>query len=91
MAGMSQGGYGSAEMAARHPDLFVSMASFSGAPEIERDPEVYAGAVAVIEAIEVGDDRVPPFSGLGNPAVDLVNWEGHDPATLDTNLRGMRI
>ncbi|HET6811894.1 MAG TPA: alpha/beta hydrolase family protein [Acidimicrobiales bacterium] len=91
VAGLSQGGYGSAEMAARHPDLFVSMASFSGAPEIERDPEVFAGAVGVIEAIEVGDDRVPPFSELGNPAVDLVNWQGHDPATLDTNLRGMRI
>lgn len=91
VAGLSQGGYGSAEMAARHPDLFVSMASFSGAPEIERDPEVFAGAVGVIEAIEVGLDRVPPFSELGNPAVDLVNWEGHDPATLDANLRGMRI
>jgi S-formylglutathione hydrolase FrmB len=91
VAGLSQGGYGSAELAARHPDLFVSMASFSGAPEIERDPEVFAGAVAVIEAIEVGDDRVPPFSELGNPALDLVNWEGHDPATLDTNLRGMHL
>lgn len=91
VAGLSQGGYGSAEMAARHPDLFVSMASFSGAPEIERDPEVFAGAVGVIEAIEVGLDRVPPFSELGSPATDLVNWEGHDPATLDTNLRGVRI
>ncbi|HEV2368961.1 MAG TPA: hypothetical protein VGR90_03750, partial [Acidimicrobiales bacterium] len=70
---------------------FVSMASFSGAPEIERDPEVYAGAIAVIEAIEVGDDGVPPFSELGNPVTDQINWEGHDPATLMTNLRGMSI
>ena len=91
VAGLSQGGYGSAEMAARHPDMFASMASFSGAPEIERDPEVFAGAVGVIEAIEVGDDRVPPFSELGDPATDLVNWQGHDPATLMTNLRGMSI
>jgi S-formylglutathione hydrolase FrmB len=91
VAGLSQGGYGSAEMAARHPDMFVSMASFSGAPEIERDPEVFAGAIGVIEAIEVGDDHVPPFSELGNPALDLINWEGHDPATLMTNLRGMSI
>jgi S-formylglutathione hydrolase FrmB len=91
VAGLSQGGYGSAEMAARHPDMFVSMASFSGAPEIERDPEVYAGAIGVIEAIEVGDDRVPPFSELGNPATDQINWAGHDPATLITNLRGMSI
>ena len=78
-------------MAARHPDMFASMASFSGAPEIERDPEVFAGAIGVIAAIEVGEDRVPPFSELGNPATDLVNWQGHDPATLITNLRGMSI
>lgn len=91
VAGLSQGGYGSAEMAARHPDMFVSMATFSGAPEIERDPQVFAGAIGVIEAIEVGDDRVPPFSELGNPVTDQINWEGHDPATLITNLRGMSI
>ena len=91
VAGLSQGGYGSAEMAARHPDLFCSMATFSGAPEIERDPDVFPGAVAVIEAIEVGDDHVPPFSELGNPVTDNINWQGHDPATLMENLRGMSI
>jgi hypothetical protein len=78
-------------MAARHPDLFCSMATFSGAPEIERDPEVFAGAIGVIEAIEVGDDHVPPFSELGNPVTDNINWQGHDPATLMENLRGMSI
>jgi S-formylglutathione hydrolase FrmB len=91
VAGLSQGGYGSAEMAARHPDLFCSMATFSGAPEIRRDPEVFAGAIAVIEGIEVGEDRVPPFSELGNPATNDINWQGHDPATLMENLRGMSI
>ena len=91
VAGLSQGGYGSAEMAARHPELFCSMATFSGAPEIRRDPEVYPGAIAVIEAIEVGQDHVPPFSELGNPVTDDINWQGHDPATLMENLRGMSI
>ena len=91
VAGLSQGGYGSSEMAARHPDMFVSMASFSGAPEIARDPEVFAGAIGVIEAIEVGEDNVPPFSELGSPVLDLINWQGHDPATLIENLRGMDI
>ena len=91
VAGLSQGGYGSAEMAARHPELFCSMATFSGAPEIRRDPEVFPGAIAVIEAIEVGQDHVPPFSELGNPVTDDINWQGHDPATLMENLRGMSI
>ena len=91
VAGLSQGGYGSAEMAARHPDLFCSLATFSGAPEIVRDADVFPGAIAVIEAIEVGDDHVPPFSELGNPVTNLINWQGHDPATLMENLRGMSI
>lgn len=91
VAGLSQGGYGAAEMAARHPDLFTSMASFSGAPEIERDPQIFAGAVGIIGAIEVGLDHVSPDSEFGDPALDLTNWRGHDPATLLTNLRGMSI
>lgn len=91
VAGLSQGGYGSAEMAARHPDMFVAMASFSGAPEIDRDPEVIAGATGVIEAIAVGEDHVPPGSVFGDRATDEINWMGHDPSTLMENLRGMRL
>ena len=50
IAGLSQGGFGSTTYAARHPDMFGSVASFSGAPEIARDPEVTVGANAVIYA-----------------------------------------
>ena len=91
VAGLSQGGYGSAEVAARHPDMFAAMASFSGAPEIDRDPEVIVGATGVIEAIAVGLDGVPPQSIFGSRATDEVNWQGHDPSTLMGNLRGMRL
>jgi S-formylglutathione hydrolase FrmB len=91
VAGLSQGGYGSAEMAARHPDMFSVMASFSGAPEIDRDPDVIVGATGVIEAIAVGDDNVPPGSMFGSRATDEINWQGHDPSTLMNNLRGMGI
>jgi len=91
VAGLSQGGYGSAEMAARHPDMFTVMASFSGAPEIDRDPDVIVGATGVIEAIAVGDDGVPPGSIFGSRATDEINWQGHDPSTLMNNLRGMGI
>src|SRR3954469_23155853 len=91
VACLSQGGYGAAEMAARHPDLFTVMASFSGAPEIDRDPDVIIGATGVIEAIAVGDDNVPPGSIFGDRAMHEVNWQGHDPSTLMNNLRGMGI
>ena len=91
VAGLSQGGYGSAEMAARHPDMFTVMASFSGAPEIDRDPDVILGATGVIEAIAVGDDNVAPGSIFGSRATDEINWQGHDPSTLMINLRGMGI
>jgi S-formylglutathione hydrolase FrmB len=91
VAGLSQGGYGAAAMAARHPDLFSIMGSFSGAPEIDRDPDVIVGATGVIEAIAVGQDGVPPGSMFGSRATNEVNWQGHDPSTLMTNLRGMGI
>jgi diacylglycerol O-acyltransferase / trehalose O-mycolyltransferase len=78
-------------MAARHPDMFSVMASFSGAPEIDRDPDVIVGATGVIEAIAVGDDNVPPGSMFGSRATDEINWQGHDPSTLMNNLRGMGI
>jgi hypothetical protein len=65
--------------------------SFSGAPDIDRDPDVIVGATGVIEAIAVGDDNVPPGSIFGSRATDEINWQGHDPSTLMNNLRGMGI
>ncbi len=91
VAGLSQGGYGAAVLAARHPDMFSVMATFSGADEIDRDPEVVASTTAAIEGLVVDLDHVPPGSVFGPRATDEVNWQGHDPATLVGNLRGMRI
>src|SRR4051795_8248826 len=91
VAGLSQGGFGSTTYAARHPDLFVSAASFSGAPDIDYDPVTAAGATAVIEATAVGLDHVPPGSMFGSRATNEINWQGHDPATLVTNLRDVDL
>jgi S-formylglutathione hydrolase FrmB len=91
VAGLSQGGFGAMSYAARHPDMFVSAGSFSGAPNINRGPAVYAGATAVIETTAVALDGVEPAAMFGSRLTDEINWVGHDPADLATNLRGMSL
>lgn len=91
IAGLSQGGFGAMHAAARHPELFTSVATFSGAPEIYRDPVVRAGASFVIEATNVALNGGQPFQMFGDPVTNAAHWQGHDPGTLVANLRGMDI
>src|SRR5215470_52604 len=92
VAGLSQGGFGSLSYAARHPDLFTSVASFSGACEIDRDPEAIATATAIIEfTTSVLSGNPDPDAIFGPRATHSLNWRAHDPATLVTNLRGLDI
>ena len=91
VAGLSQGGFGSTTYAARHPDLFASVASFSGAPDIDYNPVTAAGATAIIEATAVGLDGVEPEAMFGSRATKEINWQGHDPADLVDNLRGVDV
>jgi S-formylglutathione hydrolase FrmB len=91
IAGLSQGGFGSTTYAARHPDLFSSVASFSGAPEISRDPEVAVGAAGVIYATAYGLDGVQPEAMFGSAVTNRINWQGHDPAMLIDNLHSTSI
>ncbi|MEY2461536.1 MAG: hypothetical protein QOG30_3366, partial [Acidimicrobiaceae bacterium] len=91
VAGLSQGGFGSTTYPARHPDLFASAASFSGAPDIDYNPVAAAGATAVIQATAVGLDGVEPDAMFGSRATNEINWQGHDPATIVTNLRGVDL
>ena len=91
VAGLSQGGFGSMTYAARHPDTFVSVASFSGAPDIDWNPAIAAGATLVIEGTAVGLNRTAPAVMFGSRATNEINWQGHDPATLADNLRGVDV
>ena len=91
IAGLSQGGFGSTTYAARHPDLFASVASFSGAPDIDYNPATAAGATAIIEATAFGLDGVEPEAMFGSRATNEINWQGHDPADLVNNLRGVDV
>ena len=91
IAGLSQGGFCSMSYAARHPDLFSIALGYSGAPDIYYDPQARAGALAVINATEVGLDHLPPDTFFGNPVTNGINYAAHDPATLAENLRWTRM
>ena len=91
VAGLSQGGFGSLSYAARHPDLFTSVAAFSGGCEIDRDPEAISTSTGIIEfttSVLSGRDKDAIF---GPRDQYPLNWRAHDPGTLVTNLRGKDI
>ncbi|WP_165978076.1 alpha/beta hydrolase [Actinomadura darangshiensis] len=91
IAGLSQSGFGAMSYAARHPAMFVSAASMSGAPDIAYDPVVSVGATGVVSFIAAFEDGVSPDAIFGPRLTNEINWRGHDPATLASNLRGMRL
>jgi esterase/lipase superfamily enzyme len=91
IAGLSQGGFCSMSYAVRHPDLFQTALSFSGAPDIAYDAEARLLARPIILLTETGLDGVAPNSFFGNPGGDEINWAAHDPTTLAGNLRGMNL
>ena len=85
IAGLSMGGFGAMSYAARHPDLFVAAAAFSGAVDIN-DP-IYNGEVDSFGA----QDGAKPGQIFGPRATELVRWKGHNPSDLYRNLRGLRL
>jgi S-formylglutathione hydrolase FrmB len=91
IAGLSQGGFCSTSYAARHPDLFGTALSYSGAPDIALDGEAQALVTPVVNATEVALDHVPINSMFGSRLSNEINWAAHDPATLAENLRNTNL
>jgi S-formylglutathione hydrolase FrmB len=87
IAGLSQGGFCSMSYAARHPDLFGTALSFSGAPDVAYGPDAVIGTSLIVGATEVALDGQPLASMFGDRLSAEINWAAHDPATLATNLR----
>jgi S-formylglutathione hydrolase FrmB len=83
IAGLSMGGFGALSYAARHPDLFVAAASFSGAVDTNENPDV-------LDAFSAQDSG-PPGSVWGLRNAEEVRWRGHNPWDLADNLRGLHI
>jgi S-formylglutathione hydrolase FrmB len=83
IAGLSMGGFGAMSYAARHPDLWVAAASFSGA--------VHPTMLGPVGALAF--ELLAPYVGTpGDPIwgpyeTSEVVWQGHDPVELAPNLR----
>lgn len=91
IVGISQGGFGSLSYAARNPELYGAVASFSGAADIYYNPVCRAGAVTLISVIMTGLNGVQPFAPFGDPVTDAANWQAHDPASIVANLADTQV
>jgi len=86
IAGLSMGGYGAVRLAQDRPDLFASVASFSGAVDLGD-----AGTRTVIteQAVQNGFPSDGPF---GNPFWPLDGtWNAQDPMRRPTRLSGLQV
>jgi S-formylglutathione hydrolase FrmB len=80
IAGLSMGGMGAVSYAARHPDLFVAAASFSGVLDPEHFYPLSSGQVYAPAAV---------FGSLCGDWVWCVR--AHSPVDLASNLRGQAL
>ena len=77
--------------AARHPDLFGTALSFSGAPDIAYDTAAQGLVTPIINATKLALDGVPANSMFGPRVTEEINWAAHDPTTLAGNLRDTKL
>jgi S-formylglutathione hydrolase FrmB len=83
IAGLSMGGLGAMDYAARHPGLFDAAASFSGVLHPLAEPRLWLGLF--------GAYTPDPLAVWGDPERDRANWAAHDPTALAGTLRGTRL
>ena len=90
-AGFSAGGMNAAVYAARHPELFAAVGSFSGF----LDPYAAAGIDIVQEFVGFDDElcggTVAPHDIWGDPVEHPMGWIGHDPVFLARSLHDVSV
>lgn len=82
IAGLSMGGLGAVDYAARHPGMFRAAASFSGVLHPRAHPAFWTGLFARYEAAD---------AVWGDPVADRAVWAAHDPTSLAGRLRGVAL
>jgi S-formylglutathione hydrolase FrmB len=90
-AGFSGGGMNAAVYAARHPELFAAVGSFSGFLD-PFDPD----GIDIVNAFVGYDDElcggtVAPDDIWGDPVAHPMGWTDHDPVHLARNLRDVSV
>jgi S-formylglutathione hydrolase FrmB len=83
IAGLSMGGLGAMDYAARHPGMFAAAASFSGVLHPLAEPRIWLG---LFNAYTDDPDKV-----WGDPQSNRATWAAHDPTELAGKLRGTRL
>lgn len=86
IAGLSMGGLGALDYAARNPGMFAVAASFSGVVNTrlsEDQSRRYTGLVR-----SQGED---PRNLWGDPRNDASRWQAHNPYDLAPRLRGVKL
>jgi diacylglycerol O-acyltransferase / trehalose O-mycolyltransferase / mycolyltransferase Ag85 len=86
VAGVSMGGLGALDYAARHPGMFTIAASFSGIVHTRLSNDESQGYLGLIQS--QGED---PLALWGNPDTDGITWKQHNPSDLAPQLKGVRL
>jgi S-formylglutathione hydrolase FrmB len=86
IAGLSMGGLGALDYAARHPGTFRAAASFSGVTDTRLTPgesEFYQNLVR--------GSGLDPAGLWGDPVDDSAVWAAHNPTDLAAGLKGTQL
>jgi diacylglycerol O-acyltransferase / trehalose O-mycolyltransferase len=86
IAGLSMGGLGAIDYAARNPHLFRAAAAYSGALDTRYDAETEQYWMGFVS--RYGYD---PLRLWGDPVAQADVWKAHNPYDLIAGLRGTRV